>query len=506
MPTTENEQRYLFQRSIPVEEGYDLVVAGGGPAGSAAAICAARLGAKVLLVEGTGCLGGMGTSALVSAWSDLGDGHRMIVGGIMAELLETLYQRGYYKPNVKREHWKQLHGGFGYSSEGLKLVLDELCQKAGVEIRFFTRVIDADVSGRKINGVVINNIEDHHYVKARAFIDATGDAVLSKLCGVQYREAGRDTKNIMAPTLCAIQTGIDGETYDQQSKWPEPKMDADGNPLPLQGYQSKQQEAIFQAIADGFFSQPDRHIPGLFRSSPTTAIMNAGHLFGTNATKCRSLSDAMIRGRQLAQEYSRFFQKYIRGCENMQLVTTAALLGVRESRRIVGEYELDYDDFIHRRSFPDQIAIYNKAVDIHVYDCSEQEWERHKQEFIAADRPAAGEFYGLPYGMLVPQGMENLWVAGRCNSSDVKVHGAIRDQPACFMMGQAAGTAATQFIKTGQPAYDLDTRELVHTLREAGAYLPQESLSRQMTRKAPSKAEPPRPTASPAATMAGHSK
>lgn len=457
--------QYNFQRSIPVQDGYDLVVAGGGPGGCGAAICAARLGAKVLLVESTGCLGGMGTSGLVSAWSDLSDGDRMIVGGLMGELIEAMHARGHFKPGIKPEAWqKKLHYGFAFNPEGLKILLDELCLAAGVEVRFFTRVIDADVSGRTVNGVIINNVEGHQYVKARAFIDATGDAVLSQLCGAAYREAGRDTRNIMPPTLCSLQAGFNGDAFD----------------YPMQ------QEAVQAAIADDFFSQRDRHVPGLFPSGKTKAIMNAGHLFGANAVNCRSLSDAMIQGRQLAVEYTNFFRQYLAGCENMELIATASLLGVRESRRIVGEYEVNHDDFTHRRAFPDQIAIYNKPVDIHVYDCSDAEWVRYKAEFETKDRTKAGEYYGLPYGILVPAGWENLWVAGRCNSSDVKVHGAIRDQPACIMMGQAAATAAVQSLRTGQPACDLDTQELVTSLREAGAYLPQKELSRSMTRGRPS--------------------
>jgi hypothetical protein len=239
---------------------------------------------------------------------------------------------------------------------------------------------------------------------------------------------------------------------------------------------------VFEAIADGFFTQNDRHVPGLFPNGRTTGIINAGHLFGTDALNCRSLSDGMIRGRQLAHEYARFFRKYLKGCEEMEFVSTGSLLGVRESRRIVGEYEINYDDFTNRRGFPDQIAVYNKAVDIHVHDCSDEQWERYTDEFLKRDRPKALEYYGLPYGILVPRGWENLWVAGRCNSSDVKVHGAIRDQPACFMMGQAAATAAVQSMKTGQPACDLDTALLVETLRANHAYLPQKNLSRQMTR------------------------
>jgi ribulose 1,5-bisphosphate synthetase/thiazole synthase len=446
-----------------MEEGYDLVVAGGGPAGSAAAICAARLGAKVLLVEATGCLGGMGTSALVSAWSDLADGNTMIVGGLMREIIETMYVRGHFKPGIDPNSWrKNLHWGMGYNAEGLKRLLDELCLKAGVEIRFFTRLTDVDIDASRsvINGVMINNVEGHRYIKARCFIDATGDAILTHLCGAPCREAGRDTEHIMAPTLCAAQSGIKAGSFD----W------------------SDQQEAVFKGIADGFFTQNDRHVPGLFVNGRSTAIMNAGHLFGTNALNCRSLSAGMIRGRLFAEEYTRFFRKYLKGCEDMELMSTASLLGVRESRRIVGEYEINYADFSGRHSFPDQIAVYNKAVDIHVYDCSDEQWERYSDEFNKRDRLGPGEHYGLPYGILVPRGWQNLWVAGRCNSSDIKVHGAIRDQPACCMMGQAAGTAAVQSMKTGQPACDLDTEALIESLREADSYLPQKSLSKKMTR------------------------
>lgn len=453
---------YVYKRVIPVDGEYDLVVAGGGPGGVGAAISAARLGARVLLVEATGCLGGMGTSALVSAWSDTADGERMIVGGVVAELMEELYKRGCFKPGINPDRWrKDLHGGVAFNPEGLKIALDDYCAKAGVEVRFFTRLIDVDYDHGKISGAIINNIEGNKYVRARAFVDGTGDAVLADLCGVTCREAGRDTPWIMAPTLCAFQAGIRPGEFD----W------------------GKQQEAVFKAIEDNFFTQNDRHVPGLFINGRSTAIMNAGHLFNTDALKCRSLSDAMAKGRKFGREYTEFFRKYLPGCEDMELAATGALLGVRESRRILGEYELNYDDFSARREFPDQIAIYNKAVDVHVHDCSDEQWERYSNEFLHLDRPAKGEYYGIPYGILVPAGgWANLWVAGRCNSSDIKVHGAIRDQPACFMMGQAAGTSAVQSLKTGQPACDLDTQTLVETLRTQGCMLPQKTLSRKMTR------------------------
>jgi hypothetical protein len=166
----------------------------------------------------------------------------------------------------------------------------------------------------------------------------------------------------------------------------------------------------------------------------------------------------------------------------MLVTSTGPLMGVRESRRIVGEYELNYEDFKARRHFPDQIAICSKAIDIHVYDLSPEEYQRYHEEFTQKDRLKRGESFGIPYGVLVPQGWTNLWVAGRCVSCDVKVHGAIRDQPTCSLMGQAVGTAVVQAIRTGQPANDLDTRELVETLRKNGAWLPQPQLCKTMTR------------------------
>jgi hypothetical protein len=122
-------------------------------------------------------------------------------------------------------------------------------------------------------------------------------------------------------------------------------------------------------------------------------------------------------------------------------------------------------------------------VDIHPYGCSREEYDRFlKEGAFDTDRLKVGECFGIPYSILVPRGFENLWVAGRCNSSDVKVHGSIRVMPPAAMMGQAAGTAAVQSIKTGQPAGDLNTKQLVETLRGAGAYLPQKELSEKMTR------------------------
>jgi hypothetical protein len=447
-------ETYRLTREVPVESGYDLVVAGGGPGGTAAAVCAARLGAKVLLLEATGCLGGMGTSGLVTAFNPMANGERMLVRGLMGEIVTTMHERGFLAPHVTADFYsKRFQCWTPFRVEGYKIVLDELVAAAGVEVRFFTRVVEADADPQSgtVHGVIAHNIEGLRYLRARTFIDGTGDAVLATLCGAACREAGRDTPNIMPPTLCAQCAGID---------W-------------SQTQRASQQKLLEQAIAEQHFSHRDRHLPGLIRAGEGVGFMNAGHVFRMDALNCRSLSDGMVRGRELVQEYLAFYRKYVPGCENLELIITASLMGVRESRRIVGEYELNLDDYLARRQFPDQIGVYNSAVDIHVYDDSDAEYERYYREFTQTGRLKPGECFGIPYRILVPKGWRNLWVAGRCNSSDIPVHGAIRVQPAAAMMGQAAGTAAVQSLATGQPACGLDTETLVKTLRDSGVYLPE---------------------------------
>jgi len=262
----------------------------------------------------------------------------------------------------------------------------------------------------------------------------------------------------MPPTLVSLCSGID---------W---------------GRMGNQQAAVEKAIGDHFFKVPDRHLPGMAQTGHRVGELNAGHIFNLDALRCKSMTDGMMAGRRLAQEFVAFYRKYVPGCENLEHVTTAPLMGVRESRRVLGEYELNMEDYDARRQFPDQIAVYNYPIDMHPYNPTAQAFANMWKDFQVRMKP--GESVGLPYGMTVPKGWKNLWVAGRCASMDVKVHGAFRVQPAAVMMGQAAGTAAVQSIRTKRPAGEIDTQVLVATLRKAGAYLPQKSTSKTMTRGA----------------------
>jgi len=287
--------QYELKRSIPVDSEYDVIVAGGGPAGCAAAICAARIGAKVLLVEATGCLGGMGTSGLVTAFDPMADGEKGLVGGLMREIVETLYERGELGPDVTPEYWrKHYHAWTHFRVEGLKRLLDELAAEAGVEVRLFTTLVEADATSRTVNGVIVHNIEGLRYIQAKAFIDCTGDAVLAHLCGVECRT----NPEFMPGTLCSLHAGIDWERMRNRDK---PSL-------------------LKQAIDDGHFTQPDRHLPGMSRVGKTLAYLNGGHLFGKDALTCSGRTEGMALGRRLVQEYVDFYRKYVDGCQNIELV------------------------------------------------------------------------------------------------------------------------------------------------------------------------------------------
>jgi hypothetical protein len=464
-------QSYNFTRSVPVEEGYDVLVAGGGPAGSAAAVCAARLGAKVLLVEATGSLGGMCTSGLVNTFGPMGDGERTLVGGFTRELIEAMHERGHLGPEVTPEYWiTHYNRWIPFDPEALKRLLDEYCVEAGVEIRYFTRVIDADVSGHQVNGAIISNIEGLKFIKAKTFIDCTGDAVLAAACGVECKTAGRDWP-FQPATVCSTFSGIN---------WEDPAY------LTNRGTDSVREkvkeEYLPQANADGHFSHPDHFIAGMKKVGQMTGNLNGGHIYGLDGLNVKSLSEGMIYGRKLAVEYTEFYRKYVPGCERIELAATSPVMGVRDTRRIVGEFELTVEHYSAARQFPDQVAVYNRPADVHSTNHSKEEFERFMKDMHGTGKLPRGKSVGIPYSILVPRGWENLWVAGRCHSSDTKVHGSIRAQSAAFLMGQASATAAMQSMQTGQPACDLDTWALVESLRAAGSYLPQPTLSRTMTR------------------------
>ena len=211
------------------------------------------------------------------------------------------------------------------------------------------------------------------------------------------------------------------------------------------------QSLLPKAIADGVFSVPDLHLPGISRRPDGSSVGggNVGHVFGVDPTDERSLTHAMIDARRRMVEYVRFYREYVKGHEKAALVATAPYLGIRESRRIVCDYRMTEKDFLDRATFADQIGRYCYPVDLHASKADAKAFAAFEKDFAEKYRYRPGESYGIPYRALIAKSFDNVLVAGRCIGSDRKMQASVRVMPSCFITGQAAGTAAALSVKGG---------------------------------------------------------
>ena len=231
---------------------------------------------------------------------------------------------------------------------------------------------------------------------------------------------------------------------------------------------------IEEAFADGVFTLEDRHLPGMWRVGERIGGGNIGHTFGVDGTDERSLTEAYRWGRQSLREYERYYTQYLKGFEQMELVATGSLLGVRETRRILGDYLLNIDDFGPHSVFPDEIGRYSYPVDIHVARPDKAAYDAFHKEFTSM-RLGKGESYGIPYRILTPRGLDNVLVAGRCVSTDRSMQASIRVMPGCYITGQAAGLAAAMIVEQDATSRSLAVPQLQARLKAMGAYLPNAS-------------------------------
>jgi hypothetical protein len=214
----------------------------------------------------------------------------------------------------------------------------------------------------------------------------------------------------------------------------------------------------------------------MWQVSDTIGGGNVGHTFGVDGTDERSLTAALVWGRRSLLEYERYYKQYLSGFERTELVATGALLGLRETRRIMGDYVLCLEDFKTRAVFDDEIGRYCYPVDVHPSRPGKADFDQFMDEYRSL-RYAKGESYGIPYRCLVPRGLSNVLVAGRCVSSDRYVQGSIRVMPGCYITGQAAGAAAAVAVEGAGPrrpadVRNVDVRELRRRLGSMGAFLP----------------------------------
>lgn len=440
--TTLGKGEVVFQRKLPVKYEVDVFIAGGGPAGTAAAVAARSQGASIYLAEAHTCLGGMGTAGRVPVFMPVSDGVNFLPGGFGRRVLDRLATE------------KALPGS-ATDVEALKRVYDALLGEAGAAFSFYTTLSAVEAEAGRVRHVVCSAPGGLFAVRAKVYVDATGNGDLAAWAGATF-EKGDAQGRLMPGTLCSVWSGIDWKTWESsRPKGPQP----DGHMLE-------------KAFADGVFTVQDRHLTGMHKMGEGLGGGNIGHTFGVDGTDERSLTEALVAGRKSMTEYARYYRQYLKGFENARLVQTGSLLGVRETRRITGDYVLGIEDYKKRAVFPDEIGRYAYAIDIHPGATDKASYEKHRQEFDRDYRYGKGESYGIPYRVLTPRGLENVLVAGRCVSTDQSVHGSLRVMPGCFITGQAAGVAAAMASVSGVSVHDLDTRDLQSRLKAFGAYLP----------------------------------
>lgn len=452
-----------LNRSIPVYAEVDVLVCGGGPAGFCAAVAAARAlsgraegAGKVLLVEQCNCLGGIATAGghnhlcLYTSW---GNSEEQVVAGLPYEMVQRVVEMGYgawdHTPG------KQRGGSVDFELEGLKLATEQIAAEAGVELLYHTQFADAIVREGRVVGAYIQNKSGRQAVLAKRVIDCTGDADVAASAGAPW-EMGRPSDHACQPaTLMFTIGGVD---------WPKvhAAMQADSQ---LRNTWKRAQEAgdmePFQSQIMGFWWTPTR---------PDQVGINFTHMVGVDCTSARSITDATIEGRRQAFHMIPVFRKYVPGMEKCYLISTAALLGTRESRRILGEHVLTDEDILAEKTWDDSIAYGSFFIDVH--NCTGPGMD---EETL---RPHRGFKYQIPYRCIVPREVENLLVAGRCISVTHRALGSTRVMPQCAALGQAAGEAAAVSIEADTTPRKISTDVLRDRLRTSDAIVDEAGIQR----------------------------
>ena len=436
MITTEESKCLSCVREV------DVLVVGGGPAGVGAAFAAARNGAETLVVEQFNCLGGVATAGghgHISKYDENGTGRR-VVGGIAHEIGERVVDRGIgIRPSSAY---------VDFEVEGMKLLLEE----SGVSLLYYTFFSDTIVENGTVVGAVIQNKGGRQVIRAQRVIDCTGDGDVAFNAGCPY-EVGRPKDSKCQPvTLMFTIGGVNWERVKEYEKghnvndlWKKAQENGDMEP--------------FQINRMGWWWTPTR---------PDQVGVNFTHVIYIDSTKAEDLTKATKEARKQAYETIEVYRKYVPGMENCYMVSTPNTIGIRESRRIMGDYILTEEDVKGQREFDDNICYGSFYVDIHCIDGPGMD--------ATVWRPPKGFKYHIPYRVLIPRKAENLLTAGRCISCTHVALGSIRVMVQCIGMGEAAGTAAALSLKTDVPPRQLDIATLQDQLHNQNCILNEQDI------------------------------
>ncbi|UBV43856.1 FAD-dependent oxidoreductase [Deinococcus taeanensis] len=450
-----------------VEREWDVLVAGGGTAGAIAGIAAARTGARVLIVEAQGSLGGTGTNAWVTPLMRNVSAGQNLNRGLTDELKARLRQRGDGAVDANgNDNW--------FNPEGLKFVLDDLLLGAGGEALFHTHVVQPEVTGGHITSLIVHNKGGLQRLHARTFIDATGDADVAALAGAPT--AGGDADGLhqamsLRFTLAGVNTarlrdylGAQGQRQDSENFlhfWMVWDRRSTLEPL---FRRAVQEGVLLERDGDYFqaFSVPGRPGELSFNCPRIRADLHDG-------TDPWHLSAAQLDGRQAITRLTSFCRTYLPGCEDAVVGVVAPMVGVRETRRITGDYVLTLTDILDCARFEDSICRNHYPVDIHSVKGGAR--LLHERDGTAPYF-APDAYHDIPYRCLIPQRITNLLVPGRAASSTFEAQSSIRVQQNCHTMGEAAGIAAAWAARDhGGTVRSVDVGALQCEMRARGANL-----------------------------------
>ena len=453
-----DENTIPYQQQIPIQETYDVIVCGGGPAGLTSALAARREGMRVLILESQGQLGGMSTSGLVSHWlgGRSSDCQTWVVGGLFKTLSLQAAELGFALiPNQEPDNRRSPHGwgrgqltaGIPLDPYGLSWLLDQKMKQAGIDVLFHTNAIDVRIKNNHISHVIAFNKSGLLAFPARAIIDATGDADIAFRSGCDTIK-GRKEDGLMTPVT------LEFHVYNvNQQKFSDYIHEHKA---------SRFLKEIKQWTEQGIWTFSYNRFITVQLIEEGTFMVNTPRLTGIDGTNGYSKSEGMIRGREEIFELLNIMRQHIPGFEDVKLKAIAPLLGVRETRRIQGDFTLKVSDLVHGKKFRDTIGYTAYGWDLP--DPKSPSYQPMSEKNIK--KP---EFTPIPYGVMVPTPVKNLICPGRAVCVERHVLGPVRVMAPCMAMGEAAGTAAKQVVQNGISFKQVDTRQLRHTLEQHGA-------------------------------------